>query len=79
MKKIIAAIMLFALALPVFAQEEPQEPKWTVRASAAYIPSVPTLVSLFGAIVVGVATGVNEEKNETLDIDIPPFFAFLQL
>ena len=75
MKKLIAATLLFALALPVFAQEEPQEPKWTVRASGAYIPSMPTIVSLFGAIVVGVAVSANEENNETLDIQLPPVFS----
>lgn len=75
MKKIIAATLLFALALPVFAQDEPQEPKWTVRASGAYIPSMPTLVSIFGAIAIGVAVSANEENNETLDIQLPPVFA----
>lgn len=76
-KKILAAaLLLVLLSSPVFAQEEPQDYKWTVRTSAAYLPSVPTLVSLFGAIVVGIATGVSEEKNETLDIHIPPYFSF---
>lgn len=74
MKKLIAATLLFALALPVFAQEEPQEPKWTVRASGAYIPSMPTIVSLFGAIAVGIAVSANEDNNETLDIQLPPVF-----
>jgi hypothetical protein len=73
MKKLITAILLFALTVPVFASE-PAEQKWTVRTSAGYIPSVPTVVSIFGAIFAGVAISANKENNETLSIDIPPYF-----
>lgn len=75
MKKLISAILLFALAVPVFAQELPevQEPKWTVRASVGYIPSLPTLVSVFGGIFVGAAISMDKNANETLDIIIPPY------
>ena len=69
----ISAILLFALAVPVFAQET-QEPRWTVRASAGYIPSVPTLVSIFGAVAVGVAIGLSEDDSQDLDMIIPPYF-----
>lgn len=74
MKKLITLILMFALAAPVFAQEN-EEQKWTFRGSAGYLPSVPVLVSVFGAIVVGIAVGANEDNNEDLDIDIPPFYS----
>lgn len=73
MKKLITAILLIALAVPVFAQE-PVEQKWTVRGSAGLLPTVPTIASLFGAIAVGIAVSANEDNNETLDIELPPFF-----
>jgi hypothetical protein len=73
MKKLITAILLISLAMPLFAQE-PVEQKWTVRASAGLLPSVPTIASLFGAIAVGIAVSANEDSNETLDIDLPPYF-----
>lgn len=73
MKKLITAILLLALAMPVFAQE-PVEQKWTVRASYALLPTVPTIASLFGAIAIGVAMSANKDNNETLDIEIPPYF-----
>lgn len=73
MKKLITAILLIALVMPVFAQE-PVEQKWTVRGSAGYLPSVPTIASLFGAIFIGVAVSANEDNNETLDIELPPYF-----
>ena len=72
MKKLIAAVLLAALSLPAFAQEEPEQ-KWTVRASSGYFPTVPILVDLFGALFVGVAIAANEDANETLDMDIPPY------
>ncbi len=74
MKKLIAAILLLALALPVFAAE-PVERKWSVRASAGYLPSVPVAVTVLGATFVGIAISANKDNNETLDIDIPPYFA----
>ena len=37
-KKILAAaLLLVLLSSPVFAQKEPQDYKWTVRTSAAYL------------------------------------------
>lgn len=74
MKKLIAVILLFALALPVFAGE-PVERKWSIRASAGYLPSVPVVVSVFGATFLGIAISANEDSNETLDISIPPYFS----
>lgn len=74
MKKLITLILMFALAAPVFAQEN-QEQKWTYRGSAGYFPSVPVIASLFGAIAVGIAVSANEDNNEALDIDIPPFYS----
>lgn len=73
MKRVIAAILLFALWVPVFAQEPQQEPRWTVRTSAGYIPSVPTLVSIFGAMAVGVAVGLSSDSNQKVDVSIPPY------
>ena len=75
MKKLITAILLLALSTPLLAQE-PVEQKWTVRGSAGYFPSVPVIASLFGAIAVGIAVSANEDNNETLQIDIPPYLAF---
>ena len=75
MKKLITAILLLALSTPLLAQE-PVGQKWTVRGSAGYFPSVPVIASLFGAIAVGIAVSANEDNNETLQIDIPPYLAF---
>ena len=73
MKKLITAILLLALAMPAFSQEY-QEQKWTVKATTGYFPTVPVLVDLFGAIFVGIAIGLNEEANETLEFGLPPYF-----
>lgn len=73
MKKLITVILLLALAAPVFAQQH-DESKWTVRGSVGYFPSVPVVTSLFGAIFIGIAVAANEDANETLDIEIPPYF-----
>jgi len=79
MKKLITIVLLAALSLPVFAQvTETSEQKWTVRGSAAYFPTVPTLTSFLGAIFVGIAVSLNKDENgnptEKLDINIPPAF-----
>lgn len=75
MKKLITIVLLAALALPVFAQElfpeKPVEQKWTVRASAGYYPTVPTVALPFIAIAVGLANNNNE--TEKTDITFPPF------
>lgn len=71
MKKLITIVLLAALALPVFAQSEAKEQKWTVRASAAYYPTVPTVALPFIAIAVGLANNNNE--TEKTDITFPPF------
>lgn len=75
MKKLITIVLLAALALPVFAQElspeKPVEQKWTVRASAAYYPTVPTVALPFIAIGLGLANQNNE--TEKTDITFPPF------
>jgi len=73
MKKLISIVLFAVLALPVFAQEETQEQKWTVKATAGYFPTVPVIASIFGVIFIGVATAANEDANETVDIDIPPY------
>lgn len=74
MKKLITIVLLAALSLPAIAQvNEVHEQKWTVKASAGYIPSVPYVASIFGAIFIGIAVAANEEANETLAIDIPPY------
>ena len=89
MKKLITIVLLAALAVPAIAQElafteeqaqpqqlpQPKEQKWTVRASAGYLPTVPILIDIFGGMFVGIAIGLNEEANETLDFDTPPHFA----
>ena len=75
MKKLITIVLLAALALPVFAEElfpeKPVEQKWTVRASAAYYPTVPTVALPFIAIGLGLANQNNE--TEKTDITFPPF------
>ena len=48
--------------------------RWTVKTTAGYLPTVPVLVDLFGAIFAGIAIGLNEDANETLDMQIPPYF-----
>ena len=77
MKKLITIVLMLALAVPVFAQDydfEPEE-KWTVKASAAYLPTVPILIDLFGGMFAAIAIGLNEEANETLEFATPPFFS----
>ena len=78
MKKLITIVLMLALAVPVFAQDyyyEPEE-KWTVKAGAAYLPTVPILIDIFGGMFVGIAIGLNEDSNETLEFATPPFFSF---
>ena len=68
---------MLALAVPVFAQDydfEPEE-KWTVKASAAYLPTVPILIDLFGGMFAAIAIGLNKDANETLEFATPPFFS----
>lgn len=70
MKKLITAILLLALALPSFAQTE-QEHKWTVRGSAGYYPSVPTLALPFVAIAIGLSA--DSDAGEKTKVDFPPY------
>lgn len=77
MKKLITLVLLLALAVPVLAQDydfEPEE-KWTVKANAAYLPTVPILIDLFGGIFAGIAIGLNKDSNETLDFTTPPYIS----
>ena len=77
MKKLITLVLLLALAVPVFAQDydfEPEE-RWTVKANAAYLPTVPILIDLFGGIFAGIAIGLNKDSNETLDFTTPPYIS----
>lgn len=77
MKKLITISLLLALAVPVFAQDydfEPEE-RWTVKANAAYLPTVPILIDLFGGIFAGIAIGLNKDSNETLDFTTPPYIS----
>ncbi len=77
MKKLITIVLMLALAVPVFAQDydfEPEE-KWTVKASAAYLPTVPILIDLFGGMFAAIAIGLNKDANETLEFATPPFFS----
>ena len=74
MKKIIALLCACLICGSALFAQETDEQKWTVRASGGYFPTVPTLASLFGAIIVGIAVEANEESNEKLDIEIPPYF-----
>ncbi len=78
MKKLITIVLLSVLAVPVFAQEYDyeQEEKWTVKAGAAYLPTVPILIDIFGGMFVGIAIGLNKDSNETLEFATPPFFSF---
>jgi len=72
MKKLITIILLAVLAIPGFAQKQPEQ-KWTVKANAGYFPSVPTLVLPFVAVAMGLATANNE--NEKIDTSLPPYVA----
>lgn len=77
MKKLITISLMLALAVPVFAQDydfEPEE-RWTVKANAAYLPTVPILIDLFGGIFAGIAIGLNKDSNETLDFTTPPYIS----
>jgi len=77
MKKLITIVLLSVLAVPVFAQDydfEPEE-RWTVKANAAYLPTVPILIDLFGGIFAGIAIGLNKDSNETLDFTTPPYIS----
>ena len=75
MKKfLLSFVLLAALASPAFTQEQPVR-KWTARASAAYLPTVPAVASFFGALVGGIAISLNKDSNESLEIFMPPFFS----
>lgn len=77
MKKLITISLMLALAVPVLAQDfdyEPEE-RWTVKANAAYLPTVPILIDLFGGIFAGIAIGLNKDSNETLDFTTPPYIS----
>lgn len=77
MKKLITIVLLSVLAVPVFAQDydfEPEE-RWTVKANAAYLPTVPILIDLFGGIFAGIAIGLNKDSNETLAFTTPPYIS----
>ena len=74
MKKLITIVLLFVLAVPVFAQDYDFEPeqKWTVKANAGYFPTVPTIILPFVAIAMGLATA-NKDNNEKAEISLPPY------
>lgn len=78
MKKLITAVLLLVMAAPVFAQYYDYEPeeKWTVKTSAAYLPTVPILIDIFGGMFAAIAIGLNKDANETLEFATPPFFSF---
>lgn len=77
MKKLITIVLLSVLAVPVFAQDYDYEPeeRWTVKANAAYLPTVPILIDLFGGIFAGIAIGLNKDSNETLAFTTPPYIS----
>ena len=77
MKKLITIVLLSVLAAPVLAQDYDYEPeeRWTVKANAAYLPTVPILIDLFGGIFAGIAIGLNKDSNETLDFTTPPYIS----
>lgn len=70
MKKSLAIILLLALSLPAFSQTQ-SEQKWTVRASAAYYPSVPLVLLPF--IGIGVGLGADKDAGETSKLVFPPY------
>lgn len=72
MKRLITAVLLFALAVPTFAQQDPKT-NWVVRGSAAYIPSIPYILLPW----IGIAEGLSadEDKGEKADIDFPPYLS----
>ena len=74
MKKLITIVLLSVLAAPVLAQDYDYEPG-TVKANAAYLPTVPILIDLFGGIFAGIAIGLNKDSNETLDFTTPPYIS----
>lgn len=76
MKKLIPIIILAALATPVFAQgSTSEETKWTVRASAGYYPTLPTLTTILGAFFVAPWIGLDEDNNEEWAVEIPPYLS----
>ena len=73
MKRLITIVLLLALAAPVFAQDyDFAEEKWTVKANAAYFPTVPTIILPFVAIAMGLATA-NKDNNEKSEVSLPPY------
>lgn len=64
----VAAQELFTEEL---AQPQPKEQKWTIRGSAGYYPTVPTVALPFIALSIGLANNNNE--TEKTDITFPPF------
>lgn len=70
MKKLICFIALIVLTVPAISQEQAEQ-KWTVRASAAYYPSVPFVLLPFVAI--GVGLSADQDAGESSKIDFPPY------
>ena len=70
MKKLLTVIILLALAIPVLAQGY-QDTKWTVRSSAAYIPSIPYI--LLPWIGIAESLSADEDAGEEAKIDFPPY------
>ena len=61
--------------VPVMAVPAVKDPKWSVKATAGYFPTIPVVIDLFGGIFVGVAIGLNKDANETLEFSLPPYAA----
>lgn len=71
MKKLIATILILALAVPAFAQNN-TEPKWSIKTTSGYFPTVPVLVDIIGVLFVAVPVAAS--GDEALEISLPPYF-----
>lgn len=70
MKRLLTTIILLALAVPAFSQGT-ETGRWTVRASAAYYPTVPFVALPW--LGLGMGLSADKDAGETSKIDFPPY------
>lgn len=66
MKRVIVSAVLFLCLGASLSAQKSVEPCWTVRGSASYLPSVPTVLLPFVAIGIGLSTDSETENSDGL-------------
>ena len=70
MKRLLTVLILLAFMVPAIAQNS-EEPKWSIKTTSGYLPTVPILVDIIGVMFVAIPAAAG---NEDLEISIPPYF-----